>query len=206
MLTDEFDVEIIEFEGHGKSANIDDPYSLDRFCEELSGKVNDKPCHIFGYSMGGFVAMVLAGQESKNIKSITTLGTKYEWSPEIASSEIKKLNPDLIEGKVPAFAKYQAKLHGDGHWKSVMKRTADFMIQLGSSSPINKDLLEKIECPVQLILADEDDMVKEKETKNVLANLTKGAYHVLPGSKHPIERVDLVGLKKLFVDFILKSS
>ena len=87
--------------------------------------------HLFGYSMGGFIALLSAANGNKKIHSITTLGTKMKWSPRIAENEVKQLNPELIEEKVPAFAKSLEERHGD-HWKDLMRRTADYMVLLGN--------------------------------------------------------------------------
>jgi pimeloyl-ACP methyl ester carboxylesterase len=61
--------------------------------------------HVFGYSMGGYVALWFARNHPEYVGKIVTLGTKFDWSPESAEKEVKKLNPEKIQEKVPAFAR-----------------------------------------------------------------------------------------------------
>ena len=55
--------------------------------------------------MGGYVALQLANKHPKYVQKIITLGTKFAWDKETAAKEVKMLNPEKIEEKIPAFAK-----------------------------------------------------------------------------------------------------
>ena len=68
---------------------------------------------IFGYSMGGYVALWLARFYPDRVGKIFTLGTKLKWNDEEAEKEIKMLNPEKVELKVPAFAQQLAERHGE---------------------------------------------------------------------------------------------
>ena len=47
-----------------------------------------------GHSMGGYVALKLALKRPELVDRIITLGTKFNWTPEVAAKEVKMLNPD----------------------------------------------------------------------------------------------------------------
>jgi pimeloyl-ACP methyl ester carboxylesterase len=51
--------------------------------------------------MGGYVALKTAVLHPGRIEAIVTLGTKFHWDPENASNEVRMLNPEKIEEKVP---------------------------------------------------------------------------------------------------------
>ncbi|MEO9482284.1 MAG: alpha/beta fold hydrolase [Ekhidna sp.] len=203
ILKDDFEICLLEFSGHGNKASASDSYSLDSFSNQLGDALDEigVEVHIFGYSMGGFVALWQAAQDAKNMASLTTLGTKMEWSEVIAQREVQHLNPDVIREKVPKFAQALEKRHGE-HWQEVLNRTATFMKELGKSQPIQPSVMEKINIPVQLCLADNDVMVSFEETQRVQQWISGSTLEMLPNSKHPIEQVDLMALASTIRSFI----
>ena len=142
-LKNQFQTHILEFEGHGRHSNIDDAFTTATFINQLDKLTHQfsDPVHLFGYSMGGFIALLSAANGNNKIKSITTLGTKMRWSPGIAEQEIRHLSPQKIKDKVPAFATALERLHG-GHWERVLIRTSDYMKKLGMETPITKECYE----------------------------------------------------------------
>ena len=130
----------MNFEGHGGRPS-DRPYSIDAFSENLVSFIHEKElnqANIFGYSMGGYVALKTAQTRPDLINKIFTLGTKFNWSPESAAKEVKMLNPDKIEEKVPAFAKALQERHSPGDWKVVLRKTSEMMIDLGHRSCLKR--------------------------------------------------------------------
>lgn len=193
-LKSRFNTHILEFEGHGKKSHYANKYSLDSFVIQLDTMIHEigEAVHLFGYSMGGFVALISAARGNDNIKSVTTLGTKMQWSPEIASSEVRHLDADKIKEKVPKFFEVLQNRHGD-HWIEVLDRTANFMKSLGEKNPM-EDAASKIQCPVQLVLADQDQMVSKEETEEVHNHIPQSQFQVLSDSHHPIEKVNISAL------------
>ncbi len=209
ILKNDFEVHVLEFEGHGTLASNNDSFSIEKFDHQLKDKLSEvgKPAHIFGYSMGGFVALLHAANGARNIQSIITLGTKMRWSGEIAEKETQQLNPDIIEAKVPKFAQALEKRHGI-YWKNLLIKTADFMRLLGDIKPIKESTMSQIDIPVKLCLADQDHMVSREETEEVKGWIRNCTFEVLPESKHPIEQVNLMALASTIKSFInaLKSG
>jgi pimeloyl-ACP methyl ester carboxylesterase len=81
-------------------------YSFDLFADDLLRFLNEhqiEKASFFGYSMGGYAAMVLALKHPERVDRIVTLGTKFDWNPISASKETQLLNVDLMEQKIPAF-------------------------------------------------------------------------------------------------------
>jgi len=202
-LASRFDARVLEFDGHGSKSAIGHSFSvssfviqLDTFIETLEG-----PVHVFGYSMGGFIALISAARGNQSIKSITTLGTKLLWDREIASKEVKNLNPETIKEKVPGFFESLERRHG-GHWVDVLSRTSNFMQSLGSQNPIKKELMNDISCRVQLLVGEKDQMVSQSETSEVAGWIPGAKFEVLKGAEHPIERLDVTTLSEKIASFI----
>ncbi|WP_420576078.1 alpha/beta fold hydrolase [Ekhidna sp.] len=203
LLKDEFEVHILELEGHGSGSHLSDAFSTSKFISELTALISriGAPVHIFGYSMGGFIALLSAANGNSQIRSITTLGTKMKWSPQIAEQEVRHLNPEKIREKVPAFASALEKRHGS-YWEEVLRRTVGYMKILGEEAPITKERMSQINIPVQLCLADQDQMVSNEETEEVLNWLPDSRIQSIAESKHPIEQTDLIALAETIRSFI----
>ncbi|SNT18962.1 Pimeloyl-ACP methyl ester carboxylesterase [Ekhidna lutea] len=206
MLEKDFNVHLLELEGHGASSSNEKAFAIDDFVSQLDDCIDTVGnAHIFGYSMGGFITLLSAASGNQNIQSITTLGTKMKWSPEIAEQEVKQLNPEKIKEKVPAFARALEKKHGV-HWENVLNRTAAFMKTLGDEAPITKKRMSQINIPVQLCLSDQDQMVSKEESEEVNALLMNSRLHIIPESKHPIEQTNLTALAEKVRFFIQSVS
>ena len=195
-------VHSFNFSGHGGKP-VNGPFSIGLFAEELLSYIEAnrliRPA-VFGYSMGGYVAMYAASLYPALFHKIATLGTKYKWSPETVAKEIKMLRPDVIAEKVPAFAKMLEKRHGIDRWKPLLQETADMLLQLGDEPKLNANNLQKITSDVLLLIGEKDNMVSQEETATVAQQVEKGAVLVLPDTHHPIEQVDvkLLAEKLLF--------
>jgi pimeloyl-ACP methyl ester carboxylesterase len=191
LLSGSYNVHTLNFEGHGGRAS-DNVYAIELFAENLLAYLDENgisSCYVFGYSMGGYVALKLAQLHPERIAAIVTLGTKFAWSPEIAAKETAMLNPEKIEEKVPKFAAALEELHAPLDWKEVMHKTADMMRRLGDNPALPDADLAGINTPVKLLLGSEDVMVTRDETEKVQALLPNARFEVIDGWQHPIERV-----------------
>jgi esterase/lipase len=150
--------------------------------------------------MGGYVALYLAHRNPSILGNIITLGTKFEWSPEIAQKEVKMLDSKTIIEKVPKFAEALQKRHGQ-NWELLLQKTAEMMLSLGNKNALSLTDFTTIENKVLIGLADKDNMVSLEETTAVYKQLKNGAMYMLPNTKHPIETVDVGLLGKIFVEF-----
>ncbi len=160
-----------------------------------------KNLYVFGYSMGGYVAMYLASLYPELFSGIVTLGTKYNWSPEIAAKEIKMLRPEIIEEKVPAFAAALANRHGKENWKALLNASADMLSLLGDKPLLNNACLQKITADVLLLIGEKDNMVSLEETTLTAQQLPKGSIQVLPNTVHAIEQVSMTVLSEKLLSF-----
>lgn len=187
-----FDVHTLNFSGHGQTPFQND-FGVKQFADELKNfikKNNLIQPTIFGYSMGGYVALYLASQQDNLIGNIITLGTKFEWSPEIAQQEIKMLDPKTIIEKVPKFAGVLQKRHGN-NWELLLRRTKKMMVDLGNDNLLNPSIFSKIKNKTLIGLADNDTMVTIRETERAISEITNASYFGIRNSKHPIESVNL---------------
>lgn len=206
-LESQFTVHCFDFEGHGGEVSTHN-FSIDLFVENTLAYLKKNKLEeavVFGYSMGGYVALKLALNNPNVFSKIITLGTKFNWNEESAAQEVKKLNPNLIEEKVPRFAEYLKQLHSPSSWKIVLKKTAEMMLRMGNGERLTEDDFKKITTKVVLGIGEKDEMVSLAETEKVASFLPNAQLEVLDETPHPIEKVDIQLLNKYLINAIEKS-
>lgn len=196
ILSKIYNIYTLDFSGHGKNKNIDKEFSIQNFSNDLNDFIQTnkiEKANIFGYSMGGYVALHYILHFPNQVEKIFTFATKYEWSIEIASKEIKLLNPEIIQQKIPAFAAALEKRHGE-KWKVVLEKTKEMMLTMGENPPLTTNDLNKVSIPVQFGVGDKDQMVSIEETIKFKSACSDGSLLILPQTEHPFEKIKLIQL------------
>ncbi len=199
-----YNVFSMNFEGHGGRGS-ERSFRMDYFVENVINFMSEKhisKTSIFGYSMGGYVALNLCLNRPELVNRIITFGTKFNWTVESASKEVKMLDPDVIEEKVPKFAQHLRELHAPNDWKELLNKTADMMLDLGAGNKLNSDLLNKINHEVLITVGSEDKMVTIQETEQAADELVNAQYKVLEGLRHELERNSPVEFCRVIEAFI----
>lgn len=197
------DVHTLNFYGHGGDAVPGGGYNFNRFAEDILTYLDANGLEhvdVFGYSMGGYAAMVFALQHPDRVGRIATLGTKVRWTAEGSQQEVRMLDADKIEAKVPAFAEQLKQLHGAENWRGVLAATAQMMLGLGEN-PVLKDTdYQALQHPVLLGIGDRDHTAGLEDTVATYRLLPQAQLWVLPATPHPLDKVDVAmlaeGLKR----------
>lgn len=204
-LADEFKIHTLNFSGHGNRRSHHHAFTIQNFAHEVLDWMNEhyiKTIDIFGYSMGGYVALWLVRFYPERVGKIFTLGTKLKWSEGEAEKEIKMLNPEIVVEKVPGFAQSLAEKHGEHQWKTVMSKTALLMQDLAHTHLTGQDFI-KIEHKILLGRGAKDAMVTQEETDYVHRLLKNSEIKIYEDVLHPFEKMPLDLLKKEFERFFL---
>jgi pimeloyl-ACP methyl ester carboxylesterase len=194
ILNDNYIVHTLSFSAHGGSCITEEPFSIELFAEEVLEYLQEKNIRqtaVFGYSMGGYVAMYLAKNYPEKINKVITLATKFHWDEAIAAREIKMLDADVIQKKLPAFAEQLQLRHAPQDWKMVLEKTKEMMVNLGKNMPLQLTDFAAVEAPCLLLLGDRDKMITMEETINAYKQFPNAQFGMLPGTPHPIEQVDV---------------
>src|SRR5262249_10212946 len=110
--------------------------------------------------------------------------------------ELRKLDPDAMVAKVPAFAQALADVHGTDRWRSVVHAVAKSMTDLAAKPLLSKEVVDRIECQVLLCVGDGDTTAVPHDTRVFASGLQRAQVVVLPNTRHPFEEVDLNFLEK----------
>ena len=205
LISADFEIYKFDFSAHGSNI-YQDSLSIQLFEQDL---LNFMDTHalpsisIFGYSMGGYVALSLAAHHPLRIKKVFTLATKFHWNPESANLEIRFLDVKKIKEKVPHFALHLQKLHGD-NWENLMIQIADLIIDLGNHPTLTTASLNLIQQQVLLAVGDQDKMVSTKETQDTKDALENAEMLMLRNTPHPWEEVDKMQLAQKIKKFFLQ--
>jgi esterase/lipase len=204
-LSNEFKVFTLDFEGHGANSS-EVPFSIHLFKSNVLNFIKSNKLDsvsIFGYSMGGYVALQLAAEYPELVESIFTYGTKFDWNEEASVKESSKLNPEIIEERFPDFAKGLKSLHGELNWKNVLHKTAAMMIQMGKAKE-NQINFSDIECPCLLSWGTNDKMVTKTETLVTVCKINKSNFFEFENQPHPIEQLDCSIISESISSYFLK--
>jgi pimeloyl-ACP methyl ester carboxylesterase len=204
-LGSHYQVQLFNFTGHGGRPLPAEGLAMQRFADELRDfiQVNglQRPA-IFGYSMGGYAAMLACRQQPELFGRLITLATKYHWDEPTAEKEVKMLDPATVQAKLPAFAETLAQRHAPHQWQALMVATAGMLRQLGQQPPLAPEDFAAIPHPSLLMLGDRDKMVTLEETYQTYRQLPQAQMAVLPNTSHPLEQVDvplLAGMVQRFI-------
>jgi pimeloyl-ACP methyl ester carboxylesterase len=193
------EVFMLNFSGHS-GVPFRGSFGIEIFADDVLtfiDKQNLNRVDIFGYSMGGYVAVWLALKHPERVGKIITLGTKFDWSPESAEQEVRKLNAEKIQEKVPAFARILEHRHAPNDWKELLSKTRDMMLSLGNQPLLTEENLKTIQHEVLICLGDQDDMADRNYSEQVAEWLPNGTFELLENTPHPIEKVELNRLVEL---------
>lgn len=192
-----------DFSGHGKDTVWPDEFRIDLFARDLERYLkqhNLKETVVFGYSMGGYVALYhKANFEDSPIQNIVTYATKFNWSEKTVGKELPMLDPEHLQEKFPHYAATLMEKHGE-RWKSLLRSTAHMMQNLERLDGLTREDLNDLEIPVTLILGDQDRMVTSEETHLTASWLRHSWVKTLTHSKHELERSNLRELSELIND------
>jgi pimeloyl-ACP methyl ester carboxylesterase len=210
-------VEIVELPGHGETPLPNaSAFGMDLFADAIAaavGQVGARPGAaaltplVFGYSMGGYAALVLESRAPGTLGGIVTLGTKFEWTPELSAREASRLDAATIAAKVPKFADTLAVRHaGTGGWHRVLDDTAALLRELGNAPLLHTETLHRIAIPVTVAVGARDDTVSADEAERTAGMLRNGTFAVLPDVPHPIERVPHDAIQSLVRELLLRVN
>ena len=197
----------MELEGHGSSPSPA-PYETWRFADNVRVFMTEKGIRrasLFGYSMGGYVALALAAESPERVASLATLGTKLVWNAEVAAKETSRLHAPTIRAKVPRFADVLEERHArSGGWEQMLAKTAEYMTSLGVAPALDAATIAGISQPARLMVGDRDAVVTIEETRDAARAMPNGQLAVLPNTPHPFEQVRIpllvAHLNELFDD------
>ena len=195
---------VVELEGHGATPLRNRPLRIESFVaavlETMDG-TNVGQADVFGYSMGGYVALYLAATSPDRVRRIATLATKLAWTPEIAARECALLDAATIRAKVPKFAAALEARHTAAGWEALLTSMADLLRELGARPRLTDELLASIRVPTRIAVGDRDATVTIDECVAAVRRIPNGELEVLPRTPHPFEKAPIEQVAHSLAEF-----
>ena len=207
-LEKDFYVHLLDFEGHGSRSIPDRPFRVPHFIENVVSYLTENEISnidIFGYSMGGAVALLLAKSRPELVGRVFTFSSKFDWNPESAAKACRFLDPEQILKKAPQFAKELEERHYCPGWKNVLLLTKEMILDHGNEPPITYSDLKNIYKTVRMGLGDRDNKVALEETVQAYHELENSELLIMPSTPHSVEKIDVKRITDSIRDFFLRK-
>ncbi|TYZ14433.1 alpha/beta hydrolase [Hymenobacter lutimineralis] len=193
QLAAAFDVRTLSFSGHGGQPLEAGTFSMAGFADEILRFLDEQrweAAHVFGYSMGGYAALVAATQAPARFRSITTLGTTFGWSPAMAAQATAFLDAGKMRAKVPQYAAHLEELHAPTSLPALLEATSALMRGLGDAPPLTQANLSTLKVPVQVLVGELDTTAGVDTSQQFASYLPQAAFEIIMNTPHPLEKVN----------------
>ncbi len=200
-----YHVHTFSFSGHGGRALDTAGFSMQHFATEVTEFIQERglpPVHVFGYSMGGYAALAAAVAAPGTIRSITTLGTKLDWSPATAALETRMLDLETLRAKVPEYVAQLEQQHAPTPLPDLLGATTAMMRRLGKAPLLTTSTLATLDVPVQVMVGELDKTAGVDASRYFTDHMTHATFEILMNTPHPLERVNPDLLVKRIARFI----
>jgi len=110
LLAQTHRVYALEFQGHGRTNDIDRPITMENLAEDVAGfmdAVKLEKADVFGYSLGGGVALRLAMAHPEKVDQLIIASASYDedgWQPEFKAM-IPEMTPEMFASFEPEWRK-----------------------------------------------------------------------------------------------------
>ncbi len=156
MLAKTHKVYALEFQGHGRTTDIDRPITYPNLADDVAGfmdKVGLKKADVFGYSMGAAAGLQLAIRHPEKVNRLVAASVAYDakgWQPEFTAF-IPQMNVEMFVN-MPFAAEYKKlAANPDGFPALVAK-----LIQLEKEPMAWEADVKALKMPVLVISGDAD--------------------------------------------------
>ncbi|NNF59460.1 MAG: methylmalonyl-CoA epimerase [Rhodothermaceae bacterium] len=188
----QFRVYALDFMAHGDS----DPFpgrtlTFDTFTDNVAALLDTievARVHLFGFSMGGSVALHTAHRFPERIERLAVHAFNVQWN----ETEVETMSGAMagaLANPEGHWATRLATIHGADHWRDLVGRMQAFTEALpGQQFP--DDALASITAPTLLSTGDRDRYFPLRHALHLRSLLPNSSLAVLPGADHPIQAVE----------------
>jgi pimeloyl-ACP methyl ester carboxylesterase len=197
-----------ERRGHGRTADVDGPFSYGLFADDTIAFVEAlglERVHIVGFSDGATVGLLTALRRPDLVRSVVHIGQQANASgipPEFL--EVMKLDA-MPQGMLPPMLRdLYAAVSPDGpdHWDVIVDKEWQ-MIKSGEPD-LDMSELATVQAPTLVLLGD-NDMVTEAHAADMASAIPTSKVVVVPDATHglPMEKPEIVA--RAVIDFLAEN-
>jgi pimeloyl-ACP methyl ester carboxylesterase len=193
----------IEQQAHGRTADIDRPFRYEQMADDTAALLRElgiEHADLFGYSMGGSIALQVAIRHPELVRKLVLAAPAYGPDglyPEVLEN-IRNLKPEDFAGS-PWLESYARVAPDPEGWPMLLAKVRQLVGEFEGWPP---EAIRSIEAPALVIVADSDVVRPEHAVElfrllggavaGDLAGLPRSRLAVLPGTTHVslVERAD----------------
>ncbi len=202
-LKDYFQVYSYDLPGHHGKSFPEEKFTFITLQQHLYEYIKEfqlNGCFVFGYELGGYLALTLEAKRSGTFDGIFTWATDFDWSHQKVQTYKQNLAADKIESRDSHYADKLNILHFPSDWKEICKETLQ-LIEHTSKHPLSEIDIDNILCRVRVALGDQDENVSIEESAAFYRQLPSASMLVMPNTQHAIEEINLELLKSEILRF-----
>ncbi len=202
-LSEKYRLLLVDLRGHGRSQNNAPTLDINQMLGDISGlldQLNIERLHIAGYSLGGYLGLLLAINQPRRVATLLMHASKFYWTADAAKKMRQQLDPDVMAQKVPTYADQLVQEHGGRQWRVLVRQAAELTASLVDGG-LSERQLKNAQLPVLVSIGDRDELVPLPEAYRLSRALPQGSMLVLPNTRHPLQTVQLVPLLPMMQAF-----
>jgi pimeloyl-ACP methyl ester carboxylesterase len=185
----------VELQGHGHTADIDRPLSYEQMADDVTAllpEIGIEKADVFGYSMGGGVALQIAVRHPEVVRKLVVASASYTSDgmyPELLAM-IPTITPEAFAGS-PIEEAYLRTAPNPEDFPNLVAKLKQLDMEPFAWPPED---IQGIAAPTLLIIGDSDAIRPEHAVEMFrllgggvmgdLAGLPKSQFAVLPGTTH----------------------
>lgn len=188
-LEPHFHVLALDFSGHGASSDIDNPFSASLFSDNARAVLDHigiGEAHLFGFSMGGAIALHFAREYPEHVRRLAVHGTTVAWTEGLVEAMTARLDAEIFRQRDTADLEAA---HGD--WERLFERTARFIRTLPERTAEMEATARKVKAPTLISAADRDDLFPLEAPLHLHRLLPEGRLALLPAMEHALSALPL---------------
>jgi pimeloyl-ACP methyl ester carboxylesterase len=210
-----------ELQGHGRTADIDRPLTIDGMADDVAAalpQLGMERADVFGYSMGSDVALQFAIRHPEVLRKLVLASASYNLNgvhPGLLDG-IGEIKPEMMYGS-PWHQEYVQLAPHPEHFERLFAKKSEMDRQF---QDIPEETVRAIKAPTLLIIGDSDLIRPEHAVEmfrllgggvfgDTPAGLPNSQLAVLPGTSHVtiVDRADwLVSMINSFLDAPIKNE
>jgi pimeloyl-ACP methyl ester carboxylesterase len=204
LLRPHFELRAPNLLGHG-GRPVPDGYSLEEMSEDLIAWLDSERigrCDLFGYSVGGYVALHAARRHPDRFRAFATLAAKYLFDESAVKHVVHLSQPARLARPEIGRKPEMERAHGARNWEKVALNTCELFRRLGERPPLSEADLTRINVPALIVSGDRDPLVSAEESRRLADLLPFARLALFPGPAHPLKEVPLDQVVRAFRSFI----
>ncbi len=206
-LESSFHVVGVDLSGHGASAMPDGAFALDLFAADVRTVLDAldlRDAHVFGFSLGGGVALHLAAETPDRVRRLAVLQTTVDWTEAQAAQMKQRLALDTLKEQAPGRAEQLHSRHANT--ARLLRRLQAFVDTLPAASATLADAFPTLTAPTLVAAMDRDPLFELDDALALHRRLDNARLTILPGTRHNFAQVPLPSLTPLLTRHYLDAE